>query len=67
MNIEYFPIAHSLMSIIRFDSMLDYWIRKVLTEKRYTCTLPYLPFESLVPHIKFSGCKIDVCVVEFWS
>ena len=34
-----------------------YLLRKVCTRVH---TLPYLQFKSLLPHIKFSGCKIDV-------
>ena len=45
-----------------FDRILQngyivYLLRKVCTRVH---ALPYLQFESLLPHIKLSGCKIDV-------
>ena len=38
-------------------SHIVYLLWKVCTRVH---TLPYLQFESLLPHIKLSGCKIDV-------
>ena len=42
---------------IRTDHDIVYLLRKVCTRVH---ALPYLQFESLLPHIKLSGCKIDV-------
>ena len=50
--------AHILpLRYIYNTEYIVYLLRKVCTRVH---ALPYLQFESLLPHIKLSGCKIDV-------